>query len=296
MNILSRDRQIAAISALTEGVSSRATERLTGIHRDTIMRLGVRVGEGCERLHDALMCDLQVPILQFDEIWGYVGKKQRQVQPGEIGVGDFYTFIALDATNKAIVSYRTGKRNEATTRDFVNDVWERIINRPQITSDGFGPYIPAIAECFGDGADYAQIVKHLAAEHSVQAARRYSPPHVVRVERMDVSGMPDDRHVSTSYVERQNLTLRMQQRRFTRLTNGFSKKVQNHKAAVGLYVAHYNLCRVHEALRITPGMALGVTDHIWTIGELVEMALSGNTPEPQGRRHGRFRVIDGGAK
>lgn len=251
MNILPFEKQCQAIAALTEGVSIRATERLTNIHRDTIMRLGVRVGEGCERLHDAMMRDLQVPILEFDEIWAYVGKKQRQVRPGETEAGDFYTFIALDATRKAIVSFRTGKRGEATTRDFVNDVWERIVNRPQITSDGYAPYIEAVAECFGDGADFAQIVKHLAAENSVQAARRYSPPSVVRVERTNVCGAPDDRHISTSFVERQNLTLRMQQRRFTRLTNGFSKKIRNHKAAVGLYVGHYNLCRVHEALRIT---------------------------------------------
>jgi len=294
MNVLPFSQLIQAISCLTEGVSIRATECLTSVHRDTIMRLGVQVGEGCERLHDGLMRDLQVPLLQFDEIWGYVGKKQRQVQPGETDKGDAYTFIALDATNKAIIAYRTGKRNDATTYAFVNDVWERIINRPQITSDGYGPYIGAVAECFGDGADYAQIVKHLAAEHSVQAARRYSQPHVVQVERLDVAGRPDDRHVSTSYVERQNLTLRMQQRRFTRLTNGFSKKLRNHKAAVSLYVAHYNLCRVREAPRITPAMALGFTNHIWTIGELVEAALAGDTPEPASRRAGRFRVVDGG--
>ncbi len=289
MNVLSKEKQIQIVSALSEGVSIRATERLTGAHRDSIMRLGVRVGEGCAILHNRLMHGLQVPILEFDEIWGYVGKKQRRTGLGETDKGDQYTFVALDATSKAIISYVTGKRTEATTRLFVNDVWERIINRPQITTDGFGPYIEAVAECFGDGADFAQLVKHYAAEHSVEAKRRYSPPHVVRVERLVVSGRP--RHVSTSYVERSNLTLRMQQRRFTRLTNGFSKKLRNHRAAVSLYVAHYNLCRVHETIRITPAMALGVTDHIWTIGELIEAATG---PEPEGRPVGPFRVIDGG--
>jgi IS1 family transposase len=262
MNILPFEKQISAISALTEGCSIRATERLTGIHRDTIMRLGVRVGEGCPHLHDGMMRELQVPILELDDVWGYVGKKQKRAERHEIEKGDQYTFIALDATRKAIVSYVTGKRNEATTRFFVNDVWERIINKPQITSDGWGPYIEAVAECFGDGANFAQLVKHYAAENTVNAARRYSPPHVVRVEKLVVSGRPARRHVSTSYVERQNLSLRMQQRRFTRLTNGFSKELENHKAAVSLYVAHYNLCRMHEALRVTPAMALGVTDHI----------------------------------
>ena len=238
------------------------------------------------------MRDLQVPILEFDEIWGYVGKKQRQTEADETDKGDQYTFIALDATSKVIISHITGKRNEATTRVFVNDVWERIMNRPQITTDGYGPYLDALAECFGNGTDFAQLVKHYAVDHSVQAARRYSPPHVVRVERTVVSGRPHD--ISTSYVERSNLTLRMQQRRFTRLTNAFSKKLRNHKAAVALYVAHYNLCRVHETLRITPAMALGVADHIWDIGELIDAATEPEMPEPQGRRVGRFRVIDGG--
>ncbi len=289
MNILPFEKQVSAIAALTEGCSIRATERLTDTHRDSIMRLGVRVGEGCARLHDRMMRDLQVPILEFDEIWGYVGKKQRRTEAAETDKGDQYTFTALDATSKAIISFVTGKRTEANTRAFVNDVWERIINRPQITTDGFGPYIEAVAECFGDGADFAQLVKHYAADHSVEAKRRYSPPQVVRVDRMVVSGRP--RHVSTSYVERSNLTLRMQQRRFTRLTNGFSKKLRNHRAAVALYVAHYNLCRVHETIRMTPAMALGVTDHIWTIGELVEAATNPGDPPP---RHAPFTVIDGG--
>ena len=289
MNVLPFDKQISAIAALTEGCSIRAAERLTGTHRDTIMNLGVRVGEGCAALHGRMMRDLQVPILEFDEIWGYVGKKQRRTTRDETDKGDQYTFIALDATSKAIISHVTGKRNEGTTRIFVNDVWERVINRPQITTDGFGPYISAVAECFGDGADFAQLVKHYSAEHAIEAKRRYSPPHVVRVERLVVSGRP--RHFSTSYVERSNLTLRMQQRRFTRLTNGFSKKLRNHRAAVALYVAHYNLCRVHETIRMTPAMDLGVADHIWTIGELIEAVLGDFEPP---RHFTPFTVIQGG--
>ncbi len=208
MNILPFDRQVQAIAALTEGCSIRATERLTDIHRDTIMRLGVRVGEGCARLHDGVMRDLQVPILEFDEIWSFCAKKQQRTKPSETEKGDQYTFTALDATSKTIISFVTGKRNEATTRVFVNDVWERIINRPQITTDGFGPYVAAIAECFGDGADFARLMKYYAADYSA-GGRRYSPPKVVRVDRLVVSGRP--RHISTSYVERSNLTFRRQQ-------------------------------------------------------------------------------------
>ncbi|MCH7777701.1 MAG: transposase [Gemmatimonadetes bacterium] len=292
MNTLPKDKQIQAVSALTEGCSIRATERLTDIHRDTIMRLGVRVGQGCEKLHDRLMLGLQVPLIELDEIWAYVGKKQRKATPGT-DEGDQYTFIALDAVNKAIISYVTGKRTAANTQRFIDDISERVVNRPQISSDGWEPYPKAIENTFGYWANYGQIIKSYKGEPAKDAARRYSPGYVTNVARRVVSGMLQHR-ISTSYVERQNLTMRMQQRRFTRLTNGFSKKLENHRAAVSLYVAHYNLCRVHEALRITPAMALNVTDHIWEIGELVEAALEGVIPEPPGERHGRFRVIDGG--
>ena len=294
MNILPREKQIAAIAALTEGCSIRATERLTGIHRDSIMRLGVRVGKGCAQLHDALMRDLQVSIIEFDEIWAFVGKKQRRTTEGEPDKGDQYTFTALDAIGKAIISYRTGKRNAENTQAFAQDVRSRVINRPQITSDGFEPYVDAVERAFGADVDYAMLVKVYKAEPAKDAARRYSPGYVVGVNRARKAGRPKREYISTSHVERSNLTLRMQQRRFTRLTNGFSKKLENHQAAVSLYVAHYNLCRVHETLRMTPAMALGVTDHIWEIGELVEAALEGVIPEPPGKRHGRFTVIEGG--
>lgn len=255
------------------------------------MRLGVRVGDGCADLHDRMMQDLQVPTLELDEIWAYVGKKQRR-SGAHPSFGDQYTYLALDGTRKAIISYVTGKRNTATTQTFVNDLAERVINAPQISSDGFEPYVSAIETAFGTRCQYGQIVKHYRAEPSPQATRRYSPGYIVNVSTNDVFGQV--RKISTSYVERSNLTLRMQSRRFTRLTNGFSKKLENHKAAVSLYVSHYNLCRVHEALRITPAMALGVTDHIWDIGELIEAATMQDAPEPVGTRVGPFRVIDGG--
>lgn len=290
MNILPFDKQVSAVAALTEGCSIRATERLTSIHRDTIMRLGVRVGQGCAQVHDAIMRDLQVPVIELDEIWAYVGKKQRRAGT-DPDAGDQYTFTALDATSKAILTYRTGKRTAENTQAFVHDLRARVINRPQITSDGFEPYRVAIEEAFGIDVDYAMLVKHYKAEPAKDAARRYSPGYVVGVEQRRVVGRPRHQHISTSYVERSNLTFRMQQRRFTRLTNGFSKKLENHQAAVSLFVAHYNLCRVHEVLRMTPAMHLGVADHIWEIGELIEAATEGFQPPS---RYQPFQVIEGG--
>lgn len=273
-NVLPFDRQVEVISALTEGVSIRATERLTGIHRDTIMRLGVRVGVGCEKIHDTLMRGLHVPRIELDEVWGYVGKKQKRVPPEELDTkGDQYTFIALAGAAKAIVGYHTGKRTLESTRAFLWDLRERIYGAPEIISDGFNAYPKAVEEAFGADCRFGVIDKHYSAPQAVEAARRYSPAEVVSITSRAVIGRP--KHISTSYVERQNLTLRMSQRRFTRLTNGFSKKLENHYAAVALYASHYNFCRVHEALRITPAMQLGITDHIWTISELVGASLTG---------------------
>ena len=227
------------------------------------------------------------------EIWAFVGKKQRRAGHDQ-DFGDQYTFTALDATSKTILAYRTGKRTAGNTQAFLHDLRARVINRPQITSDGFQPYRVAMEDSFGIDVDYAQLVKHYEAEPPKDTARRYSPGYVVGVDRRRVVGRPRHQHVSTSYVERSNLTIRMQQRRFTRLTSGFSKKLENHMAAVSLFVTHYNLCRVHETIRMTPAMQLGVTDHIWEIGELVEAAIEGVIPTPPGERRGPFRVIEGG--
>ncbi len=265
MNILPLDKQIQIVSALVEGCSIRATERLTDTHRDTIMRLGLRIGEGCAMLHDGMMRGLHVNLIEFDEAWSYVGKKQKRLKPTDgRDKGDQYVFVALDATRKAIVSYLVGKRDSENTNAFATDVRERIVNRPQISSDAFKPYVEAVELAFGAEVDYAQIVKQYDGEPGPDAARRYSPGWVVAVRKQRIAGKPVRARVSTSYIERSNLTLRMQSRRFTRLTNGFSKKLRNHAAAVSLYVVHYNLCRVHETLRTTPAMALGVTDYIWT--------------------------------
>jgi IS1 family transposase len=294
MNILPRDKQVEAIAALCEGVSVRATERLCGVNRGTILSLGVRVGAGCGALHDAMMRGLHLGRIELDEAWSFVAKKQRHLkQTDPADFGDQYVFLALAGAGKAILSWRVGKRNGENCRAFLADLRGRVIGAPEISSDAFRAYPDAVEQAFGMECSFGTVEKHYVVDAAtVEAARRYSPPSVASVSRRRIIGA--QRTISTSYIERQNLTLRMQQRRFTRLTNAFSKKVENHVAAVALYVAHYNFCRVHETLRVTPAMQVGVTDHIWTIGELVDAALDGAVPAPGGRRYGRFTVIEGG--
>jgi IS1 family transposase len=271
MNSLSSDRRAQAIAALVEGNSIRSVERMTEIHRDTIMRLMIRVADGCDRLMDEMMRGLTCPRLQLDEIWAYVGMKQKTARHlNKIDeFGDLYTFVALDADSKLVPCWHVGKRTWNDTVLFIDDLRNRLVNRPQVTTDAFRPYYSAIASAFDRNVDYAQLIKVFASELN-EGRGRYSPPVMIKCEREEVIGRPDPEHISTSYVERQNLTMRMQMRRFTRLTNGFSKKRANHAAAVALHFAHYNLVRVHKTVRMTPAMAHGISDHIWTVGELLE--------------------------
>ena len=237
MNRLSLDRRTQAIGALIEGNSIRSTERMTGIHRDTIMRFLVEVGASCERIMDEQMRDLPCKRLQVDEIWTCVAKKQRQVTPEDdtSRVGDQWTFVALDADTKLVPSYRIGKHDLPTAKTFMDDLSERLANRVQLSSDALAAYVDAAEEAFGAHVDYGQVVKIFEAEPV--GPGRYSPPQVVRAERKAIQGAPDRKHISTSLVERQNLTMRMSMRRFTRLTNAFSKKVENLQAAVALHFA-----------------------------------------------------------
>jgi IS1 family transposase len=261
MNILSRDKQIDIIAALCEGMGQRAVARLSGVDRKTVGRLALQVGKGCAELHDRRMVGIRVARLELDEAWSYVGKKQKRVKPHEaFAKGDQYVFTALASTQKAIISYRIGKRDGSNTDDFVQDLRGRVLGAPEISTDGWPSYTLSIRDAFRNSA-HGVIVKTVSVVDLRQAAaHRYSPAEVVAVAREAVQGVPAE--ISTSYVERSNLTLRMESRRFTRLTNGFSKKLECHAAAVSLYVAHYNWCRPHEALtpdarhQTTPAMAL----------------------------------------
>jgi IS1 family transposase len=273
-NILPREKQILCIGALAEGQSIRAIERLTGIHQDTICRLGVRVGNACERIMDEQMRGLGCSTIQMDEIWGFIGKKQKNLRPGDEkrGLGDAWTFVAIDAETRMVPAYRVGKRDSYTANTFVADLASRLDReRVQISTDALAAYTDAIERGFGCEADYGQIVKTYGIT-DVQAQRRYSPAELVRITRKIVSGNPLPKLISTSYVERQNLTMRMHMRRLTRLTNAFSKKLENFKSAVSLHFAYYNFVRVHKSLRMTPAMAGGVTNTIWSIGDLVDAA------------------------
>jgi len=290
MNVLAREKQNVAVHALCEGMGIRATARVVEAHRDTIMRLGRDVGEGCARLHDELFVDLAPEYVELDEAWSFVFKKQKRLRPGDPKeYGDQYSYIAMDADNKTIISYLVGKRNARSTTTFALDLRSRVVSDPQISSDGFQPYVKAVALAFGLDVDYAMLIKLYRAECSVEAKTRQAPADVVETEKILVFGDPDLAHVSTSYVERQNLTLRMHTRRFTRLTNGFSKTLRNHTAAMDLYVAYFNLCWLHETLDMSPAMASGVTDHIWTIDELIDEALARAEPHNPPLRHGSQR-------
>ena len=270
MNRLNLDRRTQVVAALVEGNSIRSTERMTGIHRDTIMRLLVEVGTGCAALMDEKMRELPCRRVQVDEIWSYVGKKQRHLKPEDdrSRVGDQWTFVAIDAETKLVPSYLVGKRTAFDANIFMRDLSMRLANRVQLSSDAMDAYADAVERAFGADVDYGQAVKFYEAEPV--GAGRYSPPRVVNVELSTIAGNPDAKHISTSYIERQNLTMRMSMRRFTRLTNGFSKKLENMKAAVSLHFAHYNFVRTHKSLRMTPAMAAGVEKGLWSLGELVE--------------------------
>ena len=275
MNTLSLERQAQIISALVEGNSVRSTSRMTGAHIVTILSLLNRVGSGCEVLLDRTMRSLNCNRIEVDEIWSYVRMKQKraaQFPERRHEIGDFYTFVAIDSETKLVPCYRVGKRSWSECDAFIRDLRSRLTSRVQLTSDAFQGYYGAIMRAFGNNIDYAQLQKVFASELNTGRGR-YSPPILVSTEKEDIIGAPNPDLISTSYIERQNLTMRMCIRRLTRLTNGFSKKVENLKAAISLHFAHYNLVRIHQTLKITPAMAAGVMDRLWSVQDLIREAL-----------------------
>lgn len=269
-NILPMEKQITVIGALAEGNSIRSIERMTGVNRNTIMSLGLRIGNGCERILDRKMRGLDCKAIQMDEIWGFIGKKQRKVTIDDSPeVGDVWTFIAIDADSKVVPCYKVGKRDLATATEFVCDLSSRVIGRIQLSSDALRTYVPAVERGFGCDVDYGQLIKTYATS-SEYPENRYSPGDVISTERTVIMGNPVESKISTSYVECQNLTLRMHCRRLTRLTNAFSKKLDNFKAAIGLHFGYYNFVKRHNTLRMTPAMAAGIEPSFWSVADLIE--------------------------
>ena len=271
---LKTEKKIAVLAALVEGNSIRAISRMTGVQKNTISRLLYRVGGGCDRLLDNRMRDLECSNIQVDEIWCYVGKKKGRMTEEEKkarpDLGDQYVFVALDADTKLVPYHRIGKRNRKTAIRFMQGLEMRLINHVQITTDAFQPYYEAVDIAFHGQVDYAQLHKH----YLTNGERRYSPPTITGVFHRIMTGNPKIRGISTSYVERQNLTMRMQMRRFTRLTNAFSKTLINLKAACALHFANYNFCRIHQTIKCTPAMEAGITNRLWNIEDLLERELS----------------------
>ena len=257
----------------------RSVERMTDVNRETIGTLLLRVGDGCAALLDETMRDLPCNRLELDELWAFIGKKQRHVKETDDStrVGDMWTWVALDAETKLVPSFLVAKRDAESASAFVHDLAARLRHRVQITTDGLRAYVAPVGEAFADrGGDYAQLFKSYEIEPA--GSGRYSPPKVTGIERIPVFGSPVEELVSTSYVERQNLTVRMGVRRYTRLTNGFSKKLENHCAATALHFAHYNFVRCHQTLRTSPAMAAGVSRTLWSTDDLVSAALDGVRP------------------
>jgi IS1 family transposase len=267
---ISEETGLKAIQCLIEGCSIRSTERLTDLHRDTILSLLVLAGERCAKVMDTRMQNLKCQFIQCDEIWTFVQKKQkrcRKEDPAEFG--DAWVFVAIDPVTKLVPSFNIGKRSAATTKDFIDDLAQRLNSRIQLTTDGFRFYVNAVEHSFGADVDFAQLIKLYGDYGQHDSAGKYSPSPILEVISKVMQGNPDEDHICTSHVERQNLTMRMMMRRFTRLTNAFSKKLDKLKAACALHFAYYNFCRVHKTLRVTPAMEAGITNHVWSISELL---------------------------
>lgn len=272
MNKLDISKQAQIISALVEGNSIRATCRMTGAAKGTVIRLLVDVGKACSEYQDKTLKNLPCKVIQCDEIWSFCYAKAKNVpedKKEQFGYGDVWTFTALCADTKLVPSWHIGNRDLESATAFMKDLVSRLANRVQLTTDGHKMYLDAVPTAFGRNVDYSQLIKIYGA--SQESEVRYSPPHCIGMTAKEVIGYPNAKNVSTSYVERQNLTMRMNMRRFTRLTNAFSKKVENLGHAVALHFMYYNFCRIHQSLRVTPAMRAKVTDHLWEIEDILKL-------------------------
>jgi IS1 family transposase len=272
MKRLTRAQRVAVVAALTEGNSLRSTVRLTNVSMPTILKLLAELGAVCSAYQDVTLRNLPCRRVQADECWSYVYAKAKNVpeaKRGQFGFGDVWTWVALCADTKLVPSWRVGPRDLSTAYEFMQDLADRLSHRVQLTTDGLRVYLQAVEGAFHNDIDFATLTKVYGSDP--EGEKRYSPAKIISSTTEVIIGAPNPKHISTSFVERQNLTMRMSMRRFTRLTNAFSKKLENHVASIALYYMHYNFCRVHKTLRVTPAMAAGVSDHVWELEEVVAL-------------------------
>jgi IS1 family transposase len=271
MNRLSKEQRTQIIASLVEGNSLRATARLCDVSFNTVLKLLPQIGAACIEYQDKTLRKLSCKLLQADEIWSFVGAKEKNTTDEQKaqGWGDIWTWVAMDAETKLVPTFMVGSRGAETARRFMQDLASRLVNRVQLTTDGHRVYLQAVEDAFGSEIDYAMLIKLYGNDS--EADTRYSPAECIGTQMVSVSGRPDAKNISTSFVERQNLTMRMNMRRFTRLTNAFSKKLENHYWAIALHYMHYNFCRIHKTLRVTPAMAAGVIDRVLDISDIADL-------------------------
>lgn len=286
MKILENETRSRVIGCLFEGNSIRATVRLAGVAKNTVVKLLAEVGQVCAEYQDKSFRNLHCKRIQCDEIWSFCYAMDKNVptdKRGQFGFGDVWTWTALCADTKLVPCWRVGGRSARDARAFISDLASRLANRIQLTTDGHRVYLDAVESAFGSEIDYAMLVK-MYGNDPRESEARYSPADCIGAMATPITEKPNPRHISTSFVERQNLTMRMSMRRFTRLTNGFSKKLENHQQALALYLMFYNFCRVHQTLRVTPAMEAGISDHVWTLEEVVALM-----PLPKARPRGPYK-------
>lgn len=313
MSVMSTAERLQVLGALVDGNSERATERMTGVNRKTISRFVLRLGKSAEHLHNAQAHDLSCSVIEQDEIWSYVGKKQARVDPAKDGpdVGEAYTFVGLAMPARYVVAWKVGKRDQTTANGFVADLRARLVVMPVLTSDGFAPYVPAIGQSFGPGVDYAMNLKNYRTGAKPGPDHRYEPPRDPFITKKVIFGAPDLDKATTAHIERHNGTMRHQIGRMRRLCYAFSKDLEHHKAAVALAHVHYNLCWIPRTTRVSPALAVGATDHLWELPELLDALLSvpetappmikplapqvpAGTARPLPNGRGFLRVVPGG--